>query len=937
MKSSLKNILMSGAAASAVVGGTFIAINSQQSGTPTQDNTETTSKPTPKVKEASSTPSVSPSSTETPSKSDDSVKPSQTSTEKKEEETAGQPKEDASSTSNVPSIQEKQKEVAQEEDVAPPQVTTVSEKVEDTPRTLNPTTTVRRVSEPVEKADVSKLNQTKKVTVSVPRKETPKTPTAVFSEAPRVQTAPQSTPNEVVEQPRVVEQPTTPMVVETPQPTQPSVSETPTAPPVAEQPTQPAVVETHQPTTPTVVETPQPSVVETPKVVEQPTQQTVVETPRVVEQPTQPEVVYEKGQPLVQEENPVGIVSEKGTSLVQEENPVGVVSEKGTPLVQDENPIGVVSEKGTPLVQEENPTYVVSEKGTPLVQDEKPAGVVSEKGTPLVQEENSVGVVSEKGQPLVQDTKPEYVISEKGTPLVQEESPVGIISEKGTPLVQEENPTYVLFEKGESLVQPDNPVGVVSEKGTPLVQEELPIYTAPVSTPIAEVKYEKGIPEIQTPLEELVITEKGEPVVQSAKQELTITSKGQPLVQEEKPTYILSEKGESLVQEENPTYVLSEKGDPEVREALTIGVVSEMGVPLVEPNKPLGIVFEKGEPEVFLGTAPEYKFKIVRREDVTPIATVFLKLGDFRREVGTKAKIVNGHQGNITKVYEDVVAEDGTILNSTLKSDTTTDPVYHVYRYGTKPVGSHNGEEGLYRLHEHTSEMDIVDFRQDITLTGEEIKALGQDEINRRASDESLENNITLANPKNWSNVTIANAPLSEDTIAKFNNGTYINHKNVGLEVLKLVNEERRRVGLNELTWDDELFNLTKERASELGKNGHIRFWNERNEVMTHVRDNKGTKWFTVANGTSFMNNWLGENLAGFTLSHNIYKIFSEKVIVEELYTQWRNSPSHYANMVGEHYRRFAFDMSYSTFWRDDVVNVDYLPQGIQGVQLFSS
>lgn len=198
---------MSGAAASAVVGGTFIAINSQQSGTPTQDNTETTSKPTPKVKEASSTPSVSPSSTETPSKSDDSVKPSQTSTEKKEEETAGQPKEDASSTSNVPSIQEKQKEVAQEEDVAPPQVTTVSEKVEDTPRTLNPTTTVRRVSEPVEKADVSKLNQTKKVTVSVPRKETPKTPTAVFSEAPRVQTAPQSTPNEVVEQPRVVEQP----------------------------------------------------------------------------------------------------------------------------------------------------------------------------------------------------------------------------------------------------------------------------------------------------------------------------------------------------------------------------------------------------------------------------------------------------------------------------------------------------------------------------------------------------------------------------------------------------------------------------------------------------------------------------------------------------------------------------------------------------------
>lgn len=418
----------------------------------------------------------------------------------------------------------------------------------------------------------------------------------------------------------------------------------------------------------------------------------------------------------------------------------------------------------------------------------------------------------------------------------------------------------------------------------------------------------------------MVITEKGEPLVQPAKPELTITSKGQPLVQEEKPTYVLSEKGQ-----------------PEVREELPLGVVSEKGEPLVEPNKPLGIVFEKGEPEVLLGTVPEYKFKIVRREDVIPIATAFLNLGDFRREVGTKEKTVEGHPGNITKVYEDVVGEDGTILNSTLKSDTMIDPVYHVYRYGTKPVGSHKGEEGLYRLHEHTSEMDIVDFRQDITLTGEEIKALGQDEIDRRASNESLENNLTLANPKSWTSVTIVNAPLSEDTIAKFNNGTYINHKNVGLEVMKLVNEERRRVGLNELTWDEELFNLTKERASEIGKNGHIRFWNEKGEVMTHVRDTKGTKWLTVTHGSSFTNNWLGENLAGFTLPHNIYKVFSEKAIAKQLYTQWRNSPGHYANMVGEHYRRFAFDMSYSTFWRDDAVNVDYLPQGIQGVQLFSS
>ena len=63
-------------------------------------------------------------------------------------------------------------------------------------------------------------------------------------------------------------------------------------------------------------------------------------TPGVVEKKTGIEekvAVSEKGEPLVQPENPVGVVSEKGEPLVQPENLVGVVSEKGEPLVQPEN------------------------------------------------------------------------------------------------------------------------------------------------------------------------------------------------------------------------------------------------------------------------------------------------------------------------------------------------------------------------------------------------------------------------------------------------------------------------------------------------------------------------------------------------------------------------------------------------------------------------
>ena len=88
--------------------------------------------------------------------------------------------------------------------------------------------------------------------------------------------------------------------------------------------------------------------------------------------------VSEKGEPLVQPENPEGVVSEKGEPLVQPENPVGVVSEKGEPLVQPENPVGVVSEKGEPLVQPENLELEIEPKphlpGNPI---EKPIPEIS--------------------------------------------------------------------------------------------------------------------------------------------------------------------------------------------------------------------------------------------------------------------------------------------------------------------------------------------------------------------------------------------------------------------------------------------------------------------------------------------------------------------------------------------------------------------------------
>ena len=93
----------------------------------------------------------------------------------------------------------------------------------------------------------------------------------------------------------------------------------------------------------------------------------------------------------------------EGKTGVEEEV---VVREKGEPLVQPENPEAVISEKGEPLVQPKKPEAVVREKGEPLVQPEKLEGVVSEKGESLVQPENSELEIKPSPEQPIPDVKP---------------------------------------------------------------------------------------------------------------------------------------------------------------------------------------------------------------------------------------------------------------------------------------------------------------------------------------------------------------------------------------------------------------------------------------------------------------------------------------------------------------------------------------------------
>ena len=508
------------------------------------------------------------------------------------------------------------------------------------------------------------------------------------------------------------------------------------------------------------------------------------------------------------------------------------------------------------------------------------------------------------------------------TPVEQPKVEQPTVSEKGEALVQPELPEYHEA-KGEPEVQPVLPEVVVSDKGTPEIQPALT--------------------ELEVPSENSnkVVTEKGEPLVQPELTEFHDT-KGVPEIQLAKPEFHY-ETGEPLVQPSNPEFDLSNlekpishaKGTPEVHENPEFtGGVTPIEPPVSEIPEYKETISIKGDPEVHQDMR-DYHFEIKSRTEKEDIPTRFLNLASIRMHDGERKKVVEGQLGHVTRVYEDIIGENNTLLNSTLKSEDKVDPIYHVYRYGTAPINGKVGEDGLYKFSEHIDKLDIVAFNKGITLDGEEIKALGQDEINKR-SNEDVENNLWLVNPTNYTMLTISNAPFSDETIDKFNNGTYVNHKNVGLEMLKLVNQERERLGKSQLKWSDDLYHLSSKRANELRENGHIRFYNDKGESLKHVRDNKGTSWLTVFNESKYRNRGVGENLAGYTMPQNIYKVFSEKAIAEQLYNQWRNSPGHYANMIADAYTEFGFDMGYSKFWRNDNKSVDYITQGIHGVQLFA-
>lgn len=558
------------------------------------------------------------------------------------------------------------------------------------------------------------------------------------------------------------------------------------------------------------------------------------------------------------------------------------------PVKQPKAEKPVVAEKPTtlaPVVEKPAPqTKVEAPKAeTPAPKVEAP--VIAEKGEALVQPELPE-YHEAKGEPEVQPALTELVVPSENT---QSEQPV--VSEKGEPLVQPELPAFH-SEKGEALVQHELPE-FHAENGDALVQPELPELTVPAETPAVEQPIVPEAPKVEQP----VVAEKGEPLVQPELPEFH-SEKGTPEIQPELPEFHF-ETGDALVQPELPEYH------------------EQKGEPLVQPE------------------LSEYTIKTVTREEVIPVPAESVTVTNPELNEGETEIVTQPKDGLITRIYEDILDEHDNVLSTKLVNETRVEAIKGVTSIGTKPVKKVFGETGIYRFSEHLSDENILEFREDVKLTADEIHALGQDEINKRV-EQNLENTITVQDKQRQNLSHMDSAPLSDETINNLNGDTYINHKNIGLKVLELVNAERKRLGVHELTWSDSLYTLAKVRANEVRENGSIRFYTEDGQTLKHVRDNKGTPWYTVRDNTEFEDSALGENLAGYSIRPNVYKAFSEKYIADQLYNQWKNSPHHYANMIKEKFYQFAFDVAYSKFWRDGHTDVTYKKQGVLGVQLFA-
>ncbi|MGM9979304.1 MAG: leucine-rich repeat protein [Clostridium sp.] len=122
--------------------------------------------------------------------------------------------------------------------------------------------------------------------------------------------------------------------------------------------------------------------------------------------------------------------------------------------------------------------------------------------------------------------------------------------------------------------------------------------------------------------------------------------------------------------------------------------------------------------------------------------------------------------------------------------------------------------------------------------------------------------------------------------------------KAVGAEMYRLVNEHRNNNGVDSLTVDSVMEECAYEKSKHMSDNNYF------------SHDYNGKYWWDMYPEKYV--NWsnLGENIVlSYTNPNKVYTREECKEIAEDLFTLWKNSPGHNANMLNADFKQIGFDV----------------------------
>ncbi|MGX7107101.1 G5 domain-containing protein [Hutsoniella sourekii] len=191
----------------------------------------------------------------------------------------------------------------------------------------------------------------------------------------------------------------------------------------------------------------------------------------------------------------------------------------------------------------------------------------------------------------------------------------------------------------------------------------------------------------------------------------------------------------------------------------------------------------------------------------------------------------------------------------------------------------------------------ITDFRIEVDKPYNEIAAMSDDEV-YRLSKQNKKNMQVGYNAENNYNYRTSITPTTEFVKEYNETNNLFNHRVYNNEMLRLVNDLRRGLGLHEYTLDQDLADAAGIRAREQAAYGSLR-----SNGKPHTRPD-GTSYKTVSPKA------YGENMAENWFTGNPYEMMSERAVAEKFFDQWKTSPGHYAAMTAKYFTTMGNGMA---------------------------